>query len=338
MKAVVLRTPAPIEEGPLELVDLPVPAPGPGQVVMRVAACGVCRSNLHMVEGEWAAAGVPAKSPIVPGHEVVGTVAEVGEGVVGFAEGDRVGVQPLWSTCGRCEYCLDGRDQLCQAKEIGGESVDGGYAEYMLANAAHTYLLPDELGFVEAASLFCPGITAYGSVLKARPAPGRTLAVFGVGGVGHMVVQFARLYGADVVAVSRGAEHLAVAEELGATRLVDAGADDAGDVLSRDGGVDASVVLAPSDAVMAQAIRATKPGGTVVSAVNATIGAFPFAVERTLVGSLLGSRRQMRTVLELAAAGKVGVVAQAYPLEQAQDVLGRLKAGEIRARAVLTVE
>jgi alcohol dehydrogenase, propanol-preferring len=335
MKAVVLHTPAPIEEHPLEVVEIETPTPGRGQVLMRVAACGVCRSNLHMIEGEWVASGVPTKSPIIPGHEVVGTVTEVGEGVTELTPGDRIGVQPLWSTCGRCEYCLDGRDQLCQSKEIGGETVDGGYAEYMLANAAHAYALTDGLEFAQAAALFCPGITAYGCVLKVGPMPGKTVAVFGIGGVGHMVVQFAKLFGADVVAVSRGSEHLALAEDVGASRLVDSTKEDAGDVLGREGGVDASIVFAPSNAVVEQAIRATKPGGTVVTGVNVDVGAFPFAVERRLVGSLLGSRQQMRTVLELAAAGKVGVVAETFPLEGAEEALVRLKAGEIRARAVL---
>jgi propanol-preferring alcohol dehydrogenase len=328
-----MNSAAPIEQSPLRVVDVATPSPGPGQVVMRVAACGVCRSNLHMIEGDWP--GVPSKTPIIPGHEVVGTITEVGDGVTGLAAGDRIGVQPLWSTCGICEYCISGRDQLCQLKEIGGETVDGGYAEYMLANAAHAYVLPDNLEFAQAASLFCPGITAYGTVLKAAPMPGQTVAVFGIGGVGHMVVQFAKLFGADVVAVSRGGEHLALAEEVGATRLIDAMKDDAGDVLAREGGVDASIVFAPSNAVVEQAIRATKPGGTIVTGVNVEVGAFPFAVERTLVGSLLGSRQEMRTVLEIAAAGKVGVVAETFPLEEANTVLQRLKQGEIRARAVL---
>jgi propanol-preferring alcohol dehydrogenase len=150
-----------------------------------------------------------------------------------------------------------------------------------------------------------------------------------------MVVQFAKLFGADVVAVSRGGEHLALAEEVGASRLIDASKDDAGAVLAREGGVDASIVFAPSNAVVEQAIRATKPGGTIVTGVNVEVGAFPFAVERTLVGSLLGSRQEMRTVLEIAAAGKVGVVAETFPLEEANTVLQRLKHGEVRARAVL---
>lgn len=335
MKALVLTTPAPIEAGPLELVERDTPRPGPGQVLMRVAACGVCHSNLHMIEGDWLDGGIPSMLPIIPGHEVVGTVEEVGEGVEGLAPGDRIGVQPVWATCGRCEYCLAGRDHLCQTKEIAGETVDGGYAEYMLATAAHVYPLPDELDFADAAPLFCPGITGLGSVLKVGAAPGKTVAVFGIGGVGHMVVQFARLFGADVVAVSRGREHLALAEEVGATRVVDAAAEDPGEALARTGGVDASIVFAPSNASVEQAIRGTKPGGVVVTGVNCEVGAFPFASEKVLVGSILGSRQQMRTVLRLAAAGKIRAVAEPFALEEAGTALGRLKAGQVRGRAVL---
>lgn len=335
MKAFVLSTPAPIEDGPLELVERERPRPGPGQVVMRVAACGVCHSNLHMIEGDWLAAGIPSTLPIIPGHEVVGTVEQVGEGVAELAAGDRIGVQPIWTTCGSCEFCLSGREHLCQTKEIAGETLDGGYAEYMLADAAHAYPLPDGLDFAEAAPLFCPGITGLGSVLKVGAMPGKTVAVFGVGGVGHMVIQFARLFGADVVAVSRSREHLALAEEVGASRVVLSTNGDAGETLARMGGVDASIVFAPSNASLEQAIRGTKPGGTIVTGVNCEVGAFPFASEKALVGSILGSREQMRTVLRLAAAGKVRAVAETFPLEEAAMALARLKAGEIRGRAVL---
>jgi propanol-preferring alcohol dehydrogenase len=335
MKALVLNTPAPIEDAPLTLEDREPPRAGPGEVLMRVAACGVCRSNLHMIEGDWLAGGVPSMLPIIPGHEVVGTVETVGAGVTHLRPGDRIGVQPIWATCGHCEYCLSGRDHLCQARQITGETLDGGYAEYMLATAAHAYALPDELDFADAAALFCPGITAYGSVLKAGAMPGKTVAVFGIGGVGHMVVQLAKLFGADVFAVSRGSEHLAVAEEVGATRVVDATEEDPGEALARTGGVDASIVFAPSNASVEQAIRATKPGGVIVTGVNAAVDSFPFNNEKRLVGSILGSRQQMRTVLELAAAGKIHVVTETFALAEAETALARLKAGTIRARAVL---
>jgi alcohol dehydrogenase, propanol-preferring len=336
MKAVVLESLAPIGQGPLVVREVERPTAGNGQVVVKVAACGVCRSNLHMIEGDWASGGTPSHTPIIPGHEVVGTVSEIGPNVENLAVGDRVGVMPLWSTCGYCEFCVAGLDHLCQAKEITGETVDGGYAEYMLATAAHTYLLPDEVAFEDAAPLFCPGITAYGSVSKARLTPGKKVAVFGIGGVGHLVLQMAGLTGADVFAVSRGRNHLDLAEELGATG-VDAGRGDPADALQRLGGMDASIVFAPSDAVVAQAVRATRPGGSVVLGINADPGTLPFAQEKVVVGSLLGTRQQMREVLKLAAAGKIKAQCQPFALDDATKALTALKQGEVRARAVLMV-
>jgi propanol-preferring alcohol dehydrogenase len=336
MKAAILGAHGAIEGNPLVVRDVEKPEPGRGQLLVKVRACGVCRSNLHMIEGDWP--GVPTKFPIVPGHEVVGTVDQLGPSVENFQVGDRVGVQPLWSTCGKCEFCLTGRDPLCQSKEITGETVDGGYAEYMVATAAHTYQLPDALGgAAEAAPLFCPGITAYGAVAKAGLTPAKRAAVFGIGGVGHMTLQFANLYGGEVIAVSRGADHLDLANELGAAWTVDATKDDPGEVLSRQGGVDAAFVFAPSDTTMRQALDAVKPGGMVIVGVNVNVGALPFATEKVVVGSLLGSRQQMEEVLAIAAAGKVQVVAEAFELDRANELLQRLKRGEIRGRATLVI-
>lgn len=336
MKAVLLENPGPIEGQPVRIADLDVPDPGPGQLLVQVRACGVCRSNLHMVEGDWLPAN-PAFTPIVPGHELVGTVSALGSGVTAFAVGDRVGMMPLWSTCMRCEFCLTGREQLCQSKQITGETVHGGYAEQVLAVADHTYAVPDTLDDAAAAPLFCPGITAYGSVAKARLSPTRSVAVFGVGGVGHVVIQMAALHGGEVVAVTRSQEHRDLAAELGATRVVDASQGDPGEVLARQGGVDATIVFAPSSASVRQALAATKPGGTVIVGVNADVGPLPFADEKVVVGSLLGSRFEMQEVLRLAAEGKLRTVTETFDLDQAHDVLRRLKDGKVRARAVLMV-
>jgi propanol-preferring alcohol dehydrogenase len=334
MKAVILEKPAPLESHPLRVIDAPTPRPGPGELLVRVSACGVCRSNLHMIEGDWVAAGVPARSPIIPGHEIVGRVAALGEGVTTFAVGARVGIQPLWSSCGRCRYCLVGREPLCDKKQITGETRDGGYAEYVLAHEAYSYALPDALDDVEAAPLFCPGVTAYAAVQKARLSPSQRVAIFGIGGVGHMALQLARLWGVETIAVSRGRRHLAVAEKLGA-RALDAANVDPASVLQRQGGVDASIVFAPSSAVARQAIAATKRGGIIVIGVNADLGSVPFVDEKIVVGSLLGSRQQMREVLELAAAGRIRALCQPFPLDQAEAALSALKRGALEARAVL---
>lgn len=336
MRAVVLENPGPIDQHPLAVRDVPVPEPGPGQVLVRVEACGVCRSNLHMVEGDWRSHGVPGFLPIVPGHEVVGMVSALGPNVTEPPVGTRVGVQPLWSTCLRCEWCLTGREQLCPSKRITGETVHGGYAEYMVATAAHTYVVPEHLDSAEAAPLFCPGVTAYGAVQAAQLAPGSRVAVFGVGGVGHMVVQLAVLAGAEVLAVSRGRAHLDLARELGAADAIDPRTRGADESLRAHGGPDAAIVFAPSGAAVAQAIAAVKPGGRVVLGVAAELGEFPFQEAKTLVGTVIGSRHQMHEVLALAAAGKLRARVERAPLESAGTALQRLKRGEIAARAVLT--
>lgn len=334
MRAVVLQKPGPVEEGSVRVVDdHPDPIAGPGQIVVEVLACGVCRSNLHMIEGEWVRYGVPAFTPIIPGHEVVGRIVALGEGVDQLSEGDRVGVQPLWSTCGVCRYCLSGRDQLCPSKEITGETVDGGYAQYMLATAAHAHRLPDRLDAAEAAPLFCPGITAYNAVSKVALAPGMSLALFGVGGVGHMVVQLGVLAGVSVHAVARSKNHLELAEELGARPV--AATDDPVGALARAGGMDAAIVFAPSDEALQQAVASVRPGGTVVLGVHANLGELPFDQEKRLVGSVIGSRQQMHEVLDLAAAGKLRAHCETVALDDAPSVLGRLKRTEVRARAVL---
>jgi len=324
---------APLSEGPLAWREVATPEPGPGELRLKVVACGVCRSNLHMIEGDWLDGGLPAISPIVPGHEVTGIVDAIGDGATGFEIGDRVGVQPLWWTCETCEYCTSGREQLCLQRRITGEMVDGGYAEYLISTAAHTYRVPAELDLVEAAPLFCPGITAYGAIEKLDLRPGSRVAVFGLGGVGHMAVQFARLRGAEVTAVARGRDHLEVARSLGAAQVVDASAVDPASALA--GTMDAAVVFAPSDEVAKQALTAVKRGGTVVLGVIASFGTITFAEGKTIVESILGSRAQMQEVLALAAAGKVRTVVDVFPLAEAPAVLGRLAEGGLRSRAVL---
>jgi propanol-preferring alcohol dehydrogenase len=244
-------------------------------------------------------------------------------------------VQPLWSTCEACEYCLTGRDQLCPYKELTGETVHGGFAEYVVAKERHVYPIPDSIPDEEAAPLFCPGITAFGAVAKARLSPGKTLALFGFGGVGHMVQQLAQLAGAEVTVVAQSAAHLALATRLGAARTIDLSTTDADEVLRKSGGADAAIVFAPSTPLLKQAIRSTKAGGIVVVGAFAEAGELPFVEEKTVVGSLLGSREQMRELLRLAGAGKIRAVVEAFPLERAEEALRRLKRGHLEARAVV---
>ena len=333
MLAHQLYQPAPLAQQPLQWREDPAPVPAAGQVLIEVAGCGVCRSNLHTIEGDWVDGGVPAKSPIVPGHEVTGRIAGLGEGVTGFALGDPVGVQPLWWTCETCVFCTSGREQLCHQRLITGEHVDGGYGQFMLAHAAHTHRVPDNLDLVEAAPLFCPGITGYGAVKKLDVGPGDRVGVFGLGGVGHMALQFALLTGADVVAVARSADHLRVAEELGATEIVDASAVDPGVAL--EDSLDAALTFAPSDLVTASALQALTWGGTLVSGVPVTVTDFPFNREQIIRASILGSRADMAEVLRLASEGKVRTVVDRFAMKDAPEALRRLAAGRLRSRAVL---
>jgi len=333
MYANELDKPAPLSENPLEWRQAAIPEPGDGQLLIKVAACGVCRSNLHMIEGDWVDAGTPSISPIVPGHEVTGHVAAVGAGVSDFAAGDAVGVQPLWWTCEECEFCTSGREQLCHQRRITGENVDGGYAQYMLSNAAHTYHVPAGLDLADAAPLFCPGITAYGAVDKLDIGPGDAVAIFGLGGVGHMALQFAALKDAEITAVGRSEDHLRVARELGAAHTVNSSDPSALDALADS--MDAVITFAPSDEVTTQALRTLKWGGTLVTGVPLTVDGLPFALGQVIKTSLLGNREQMRTVLDLAAAGKVRTVVDRFPMDEASKALGLLSEGKLRSRAVV---
>jgi alcohol dehydrogenase, propanol-preferring len=333
MYANELDKPAPLSENPLEWRQTSVPEPEEGQLLIKVTACGVCRSNLHMIEGDWVGDGTPSITPIIPGHEVTGHVSAVGAGVSDFKVGDAVGVQPLWWTCEECEFCTTGREQLCHQRKITGENVDGGYAQYMLSNAAHTYHIPDGLDLAEVAPLFCPGITAYGAVDKLDIGPGNSVAVFGLGGVGHMVVQFAVLTGAEVTAVGRSEDHLQVARELGAANTVNSSDPSALDAI--EDSMDAVITFAPSADVTTQALRALKWGGTLVAGVPLTIDRFHFAKGQAIKTSVIGNREQMRKVLELAAAGKVRTVVDRFPMEQASKALGQLANGKLRSRAVV---
>jgi alcohol dehydrogenase, propanol-preferring len=328
----------PIENEPLSITDIPKPKPKSGQALLKVEACGVCRSNLHMIEGDWLKLGVPPKYPIVPGHEVVGTIEELNDGKATDSPkvGDRVGVQPLWSTCGTCDFCVTGREELCTRKNSTGETVDGGFAEYMLADIAHVYKVPNNLKSDEAAPLFCPGVTAYSAVKKANLNPSDRVAVVGVGGVGQMVIQLAKLYGPEIIAIDKSQKHLEAALELGATSSINSGKNEEfSKDLMKNGGVDKALVFAPNSKAASQTVRGTRPGGTIIMGVFAGIDEFPFTDEKIVIGSVIGSREPMKEVLQIASRGKIKMPVEVYDLETANKTLKLLKDGGIRFRAVL---
>ncbi len=339
MKAIVLDGCAPIETRPLKLKSIPVPEPKKrGEVLLEIEACGVCRSNLHMIEGDWKDQGSPSILPIVPGHEVVGVIKK-STGAKKVREGDRVGIQPLFSSCLKCGYCGSGKEHLCDSVEITGESVQGGYAEYVVANEEFVTKIPDSIDSTHAAPLFCPGITAYKAVKASEPAKGRSVGIFGVGGVGHLALQMAKMEGARVIGISRAKKHLDLAKRLGADDTVvyqDASVDQFVTSLKKEQGLlDSAIVFAPSEQAIDAAVKSVKKGGIVVVGVVGQIPNFSAFEEKTIRGTVIGSRQDMADLVTLAANRSLEVVIETHRLAEANDVLARLKHSEVEARAVL---
>lgn len=338
LKAMVLNKTAPIETKPLKLSNMQVPELNKNEILMKIKACGVCRSNLHLIEGDWLKYGIPPKLPIIPGHEIVGEVETVGENVDkrSFSAGERIGIQPLYNSCRVCDYCLTGREHLCDSRQITGDTEDGGYAEFIKVPADFVYKVPENLDYLHAAPLFCPGITAYKAVKHAELSPGKTVAIFGIGGVGHLALQIAKLHGAKVIAVTRSKLHLDLASKLGAYAVISPEEEDVAESIKRMGYADSAIVFAPAQEAIKQAIRSVKKGGTIVMGVFGAIGdEFMFIDEKTIKGSVIGSRKDMKEVIKLAANGSIEVFCEKFPLNEANEVLERLKHSKIEARAVL---
>lgn len=332
----VLNKTAPIETKPLKLTDISIPKFNNGEVLMKITACGVCRSNLHLIEGDWLKYGIPPKLPIIPGHEIVGIVEAVGSNVTIFAKGERMGIQPLYNACGHCDYCLTGREHLCDARQITGDTEDGGYAEYIRVPANFAYKIPDGIDDLHAAPLFCPGVTAYRAVKQADLSPGKRVVIFGIGGVGHLALQISKLYGAKVTAITRSKMHLNLASKLGADAVISPQEEDVVQSMQKIGFADSAIIFAPAKEVISQAIRSVKKGGTIVMGVFGSIGdEFMFVDEKVIKGSVIGSRKDMKEVLALAAEGSIQVICEKYPLRDANEVLEKLKIGKVEARAVL---
>lgn len=339
MRAMVLSRLAPIETKPLRLCQIDRHEINrPNEILIKIEACGVCHSQLHGIEGDWKELGIPPQLPTVPGHEVVGKIIEVGKNVTKFKVGDRAGITPLLESCMKCQYCKEGKEYLCESSEILGESLKGGYAEYVTVTEDFATKIPDRMKPEYAAPLFCAGITAYKAVKASEPSKNKKIGIFGIGGVGHMAVQFARLEGANVIAISRNAKHLAVAKKLGASITITFNQDQE-DVLKelkeKVGLLDAAIVFAPADIVTNTAIKAIKKGGLVVIATIGEISNFVAFEEKTIRGTLIGSPNDMKEVIKIADEKNLKVVSEVYPLEQANEVLAKLKTSEIEARAVL---
>ena len=313
----------------LRCTDMPVPVPGPGEALVEVRACGVCRTDLHVVDGELR----DAKRPIVPGHEIVGTVVRVGAGVEGLAAGDRVGIPWLGRTCGHCAYCTSGRENLCDAARFTGYHLDGGYAEYALADARYCFALPEAYDDAAAAPLLCAGLIGYRSLGVAGSA--QTLGVYGFGAAAHIVAQVARAQGRTVYAYTRPGDR------AGQRFALDHGAAWAGDAGSAaPAPLDAAIIYAPVGALVIEALRAVRKGGTVVCAgIHMTdIPAFPYELlwgERTVKSVANLTRADGVAFLALAPTIPVRTATQLYPLERANEALADLRNGRVNGAAVL---
>lgn len=323
---------------PLALQEAPVPVPGHGEVLIKVSACGVCHTDLHAAHGDW-----PVKPvlPFIPGHEATGHVVDLGPGVNVLREGDRVGVPWLRSACGRCEYCLSGWETLCPHQTNTGYSENGGFAEYMVAPAAFAARIPDQLGFAEAAPILCAGVTTYKGLRETEAQPGDWVVISGVGGLGHVAVQFAVAMGYRVIAVDIAADKLDLARALGAEITLNAKMVDPADEVQRlVCGAHGALVTAVSPIAFSQAIGTLRRGGT-VSLVGLPPGSFETPIfdvvlkRLTIRGSIVGTRADLAEALDFAARGKVRATFETQPLEEINTVFERLAAGDINGRVVL---
>ena len=339
MRAMVLERLGPIESKPLKLCEIERhQIQRSNEILIKIQACGVCHSQLHGIEGDWKDLGIPPQLPTVPGHEVVGQVVQTGKNVTRFKVGDRAGISPLLESCQGCDYCIEGKENLCESSEILGESMKGGYSEYVTVSEDFAVKIPDTMSPEYAAPLFCAGITAYKAVKASEPRPNRKVGIFGIGGVGHMAVQFAKVDGLDVTAITRSDKHLEIAQRLGADRVIKYREDQVtllDDIKDVTGLLDAAIVFAPDDQVTDTAIKSVKRGGLVVIATIGKITGFVAFEEKTIRGTLIGSIEDMRQVVRIADKYKLEVISETWPLEQANEVLKKLKNSEIDARAVL---
>ncbi|GAA1448870.1 alcohol dehydrogenase catalytic domain-containing protein [Leifsonia poae] len=326
---------------PLIIEDRPVPRPGPGQVLVRLEACGLCHTDIHAIRGDWP---VKPDLPFVPGHEGVGIIEQLGDGVRARTVGQRVAMPWLGYACGECRYCIDGRENLCEQQRNTGYAVDGGYAEYALADARFAVPVPDDVSPFDAAPLTCAGVTTYAAIKAAKVVPGERVAVFGVGGLGHLAVQYARLVGAQVTAIDVTDAKLELALELGADHVVNALDVDPVQALTHVGGADVAVVLAVAPTVFAQAFASLNRGGRLILVSLPADGALTVPVFDTvlkgisIIGSIVGTRQDLVEVFALHAAGRTRVVAMPRSLENVNEAVDDVLSGEIPARLVFTYD
>src|ERR1700733_9529990 len=324
---------------PLVLEQWDIPSPGIGQIVIKTEACGVCHTDLHAAKGDWP---VKPTLPFIPGHEAIGLVTAVGSGVSIVKEGDRVGVPWLYSACGHCEYCLSAWETVCPDAKFGGYTSNGGFAEYILADPDYVALVPAGLTAIEAAPLICAGVTTYKGIKQTEARPGEWVAISGIGGLGHLAVQYAKAMGLLVCAIDIDDRKLAHAKQLGADLVINAKVGDPTATLKREtsGGAQGVLITAPSLIAFKQGVGMTRKRGTCVL-VGLPPGEFPvplFDVVATCItirGSFVGTRHDMVEALAFATEGKVKADIELQPLSAINQIINRLEHGDVASRVVL---
>ncbi len=317
--------------------DVATPTPAPFQVLVRIEASGLCHTDIHAAHGDWP---VQPGLPFIPGHEGVGIVEELGADVSELNLGDRVALPWFGYGCGSCGYCIDGRETLCESQRNTGYSIDGGLAEYAVADARYVVTVPASVTSRDAAPLTCAGVTTYKAVKVAHIVPTERVAVFGIGGLGHLAVQYAKIVGGFVTAVDIVQEKLDLAARLGADHLVDASKVDPVDAIQAEGGADVAIVLAASSEVFEQAFKSLRRGGRLVCVGLPKDGAFELPIFETVlkgisvIGSIVGTRQDLREVFALHAAGRTEVVTEVRKLDDVAIAMAEVLAGKVPARIV----
>lgn len=333
MKAAVVK-----EFGkPLVIEDQEVPTPGPGEVLVKMETSGLCHTDIHAWRGDWP---VKPKLPLIPGHEGVGIVEAVGEGVTRVAAGTRVAIPWLGIACGTCEHCISGWETLCESQQNSGYSVDGAYAEYAVASADYVGIVPDEVDPIDAAPLTCAGVTTYKAVKVAGTKPSDLTVVFGIGGLGHLALQYAKIAGGTVVAVDLLDSKLELAKKLGADYTVNAKNENPVEFIQNLGGADQAVVLAVSPRAFEQAFNSLKRGGTMVMVAlpadnDMTLPIFQTVLKGiTVRGSIVGTRQDLQEVFDLHAQGRTTVITEPRKLESVNEDFELVEEGKVDARLV----
>src|ERR1700758_2804715 len=322
---------------PLVIEERPVPEPGPGQVVVRMEASGLCHTDIHAARGDWP---VKPSPPFIPGHEGVGIVRELGPGVAEVELGERVAMPWLGYACGTCDYCVSGWETLCESQENMGYSIDGAFGEFAVAYARYVVKVPEGIDPFDAAPLTCAGVTTYKAIKVAGTRPSDLVAVFGVGGLGHMAIQYARIAGGRVIAVDLTDEKLELARELGAEFTVNAAREDPVEAIQKLGGADQAIALAVSPKAFEQAYGSLRRGGTLVFVALPADNQVQLPIFETVlngitvVGSIVGTRTDLREVFELHAAGKTRVIREVRSLDTVNQSIADVEAGRVAARIV----